>query len=100
MASASWQRWLPSRPVEWQFHPAEAGVEAVRHKLLEILEDCEGLECERLRWRLHTAESAQDLWLLRGSVFQAISTQHCQAQAAERLEALASAFRAVLRGRC
>jgi hypothetical protein len=97
---ASWQKWLPSRPLEWQFHPAEAGVEAIRRQLLAILDDCDGLDCERLRWRLHTAESAQDLWLLRGSVFQAISTQHCQAQAAERLDGLASAFRAVFPGRC
>lgn len=97
---ASWQQWLNSRPCDWHFRPTEAGVEAVRRQLLAILDDCEGFECERLRWRLHTAESAQDLWLLRGSVFQAISTQHCQAQAAERLDGLASAFRAVLPGRC
>lgn len=93
--ASSWQQWLNSRPFDWHFRP-EAGVEAVRRQLLAILDDCEGFECERLRWRLHTAESAQDLWLLRGSVFQAISSQHCQAAAAERLERLSSAFRAVM----
>jgi hypothetical protein len=94
----SWQTWLQSRPMEWQFRPAHSGVEAIRKQLLAVLDDCDGFECERLRWRLHTAESAQDLWLLRGSVFQAISTQHCQEQATERLEGLASAFRGLLPG--
>lgn len=95
---ASWQKWLSGRPLEWQFRPSGAGVEVIRQQLLAILDDCEGFECERLRWRLHTAESAQDLWLLRGSVFQAISTQHCQAQAAERLDALSAAFHAAMPG--
>lgn len=96
---ASWMQWLQSRPLEWHVQPAQAGVESVRRQLLSALDDCEGFEVDRLRWRLHTAESAQDLWLLRGSVFQVISSQHCQAQASERMTGMAPAFAAVLPAR-
>ena len=68
----------------------------MRQQLLSVLDDCEGVECDRLRWRLHTAECAQDLWLLRDAVFQVVASQHCQAQAAQRINALVPAFRQVL----
>jgi hypothetical protein len=98
---ASWMNWLNSRPLERQFdiRPTPAGVEAVRRALLSALDDCEGFECDRLRWRLHTAECAQDLWLLRDALFQVVASQHCQDQAAQRIDQLAPAFRQVLPGR-
>jgi hypothetical protein len=93
---ASWKQWLHSRPFEWQFRPPQAGIETVRRQLLAVLDDCAGFECDRLRWRLHTAECAQELWLLRDAVFQVVAHQHCQAQAAERINGLVPAFRHVL----
>ena len=87
---------LHSLPVEWQFRPTSAAVEAVRRLLLAVLDDCMGFECDRLRWRVHTAECAQELWLLRDAVFQAVSAQHCQHQAVLRMEELVPAFRQVL----
>ena len=64
-----------------------------------MIEDCEGFECDRLRWRLHTAECAQDLWLLRDAVFQVVASQHCQAQAAQRINGLVPAFQRILPAR-
>jgi hypothetical protein len=87
---------LNSPPVEWQPRPPSAPVEAVRRALLDVLDDCHGFECDRLRWRVHMAECAQELWLLRDAVFQAVSMQHCKEQAAERLDRLGSTFREVL----
>jgi hypothetical protein len=92
----SWKQWLPSYAVDWQLRPPEAGVEAVRRQLLAVLEDCHGTDCDRLRWRVHTAERAQELWLLRDQIFQVVTTQHCLAQAQERLDGLLSAFGTVL----
>jgi hypothetical protein len=95
----SWKKWLKSHSPDWQFRPTEACVEAIRHQLLSVLEDCHGFECDRLRWRLHTAECAQELWLLRGAVFQVVAHQHCQSQAAERINGLVPAFEAALPSR-
>ncbi len=93
---ASWTQWLHSAPFEWQFRPPQPGVESVRELLLSVLEDCGGFECDRLRWRVHTAECAQELWLLRDATFQVVASQHCQAQAAQRINALVPAFRRLL----
>ncbi|HEX2544190.1 MAG TPA: hypothetical protein VHL79_04895 [Ramlibacter sp.] len=87
---------LHGSPLEWQFRPTAAGVEAVRRELLSALDDCEGFECDRLRWRVHTAECAQELWLLRDALFQVISRQHCQAQAAQRVNGLVPSFQQLL----
>jgi hypothetical protein len=97
MASAR-TSWLNSNPFEWQFRAPPAGVESVRRQLLAVLDDCQGFEVDRVRWRLHMAERAQELWLLRDAVFQVISSQHCQAQAAERINELVPAFQRVLPG--
>lgn len=96
---SAWSTWLPNSPFEWQFRAPAAGVDAVRQQLLSVLEDCEGFDVDRVRWRLHTAECAEELWLLRDAVFQAVSTQHCQAQAVQRINALVPFFRQVLPAR-
>ena len=96
---SAWSTWLPSHPFEWQFRAPAAGVEAVRRQLLAVVEDCEGFEVDRVRWRLHMAERAEELWLLRDAVFQAVSTQHCQAQAVQRINDLVPFFREVLPAR-
>jgi hypothetical protein len=101
---AAWKTWLQSRPLEWLQSSAfdsllpkqSPGLEEVRQQVLSLIEDCKGTECERLRWRLHTAESAQDLWLLRGPLFQLVASQHCQSQAAERVNGLVPAFQGLL----
>ncbi len=105
---AAWKKWLPSRPFAW-LHSATSGtflsstpnaeLENVREHLLHLLDDCQGTDCERLRWRLHTAESAQDLWLLRGPLFQVVASQHCQQQAAERVNGLVPAFQGLMPAR-
>lgn len=93
---AFWSGFPDSRPFEWQFRAPPAGVEPLRQELLAVLDDCEGFEVDRLRWRLHMAERPQELWLLRDAVFQVVSLQHCQAQAIERIAGLVPAFRRVL----
>lgn len=91
-----WSGFPDSRPFEWQFRAPPAGVEPLREQLLGVLDDCEGFEVDRLRWRLHMAERPQELWLLRDAVFQVVSLQHCQELAIERIAGLVPAFRRVL----
>jgi hypothetical protein len=93
---ATRNKWLHSLPVEWHLRPTSAAIEEVRRRLLSVLDDCMGFECDRVRWRVHTAECAQELWLLRDAVFQAVAAQHCQDQATARLKELVPAFRQVL----
>ena len=93
---ADWTRWLHSQADEQEIAPPVAWVEDVRQQVLSVLDDCTGVESDRLRWRLHTAECAQDLWLLRGPIFQVVASQHCQSQAADRINGLVPAFQRVL----
>jgi hypothetical protein len=96
---APWKTSLHGSALDWQLRPSPAGVEALRKQLLAVVEDCSGFECDRLRWRLHTAEHAQELWLLRDAVFQAVCSQHCREKATERINGLVPAFRDVMPAR-
>ena len=91
-----WKQWPTSCPIDWQLRPPEAGVEAVRRQLLAALDDCHGSDCDRLRWRLHTAERPQELWLLRDQILQVVASEHCLAQAQDRIDGLLTAFGSVL----
>jgi hypothetical protein len=93
---ASRHEWPHSLPIDWQFRPTSAAVEDVRRQLLAVLDDCLGFECDRVRWRVHTAECAQELWLLRDAVFEAVAAQHCRGDALARMEQVKPAFQQVL----
>ena len=67
-------------------------LEALRLQLHEALLRCEGPMCERMHWRIDAACTAQHLWLLRGEIFQLVSRQFCQEEAARRINALLPAF--------
>jgi hypothetical protein len=90
---AAWKKWLSSFP---SFEPEDSalqlGIEDVRAQVLKVLDDCTGSEAERLRWRLYSASSAHDLWMLRSAIFQLVSHQHCQSEAAMRINALVPMF--------
>ncbi|QJW85291.1 hypothetical protein HK414_23565 [Ramlibacter terrae] len=89
---------FPLSPVPAMPDFPDAALESIRHQLLAMLDDCDSFDCERLRWRLHTADCAQDLWLLRTAVRDMVAAQHCGGQATERVDRLEGAFRRVLPG--
>ena len=64
----------------------------LRHQSLALLDDCEGPCCERLRLRLQSARTADELWLARSEIFQQVASQHCQSQAAQRINGLLPLF--------
>lgn len=84
-------RWLnreaPKGPA-----PVLHSVDELCRRSLELLADCTRPNDERIRFRLQRATTAQQLWLLRDDIYQAIARRHCEAEAARRINALAPAF--------
>jgi hypothetical protein len=89
---AAWKKWLNSQSFAGGAEPAAMPVEDVREQVRRALAGCEGPLAERMRWRIDAARTAQDLWLLRGEVFQLVAGAYCQAEAQERVNALLPAF--------
>lgn len=95
---AAWRKWLNSQSSELA-EPDRMTLDEVRAAVTATLKDCTGPLCERMRWRLEATHSAQDLWLLRSEIFHLVSSQHCQAEAAARINALLPAFEPYLPAR-
>jgi hypothetical protein len=79
----------------WRWGREEVPQECVaqlRRQCLALLEDCQGPSCDRLRLRLQVARNASEVWLARGEIFQLVASQHCQAQAAQRINGLLPLF--------
>jgi hypothetical protein len=67
-------------------------MDELRVSALAVLRDCNGMGCEKLRTRLRYASSAQEIWMARSDIFQIVASQHCQSQAAMRINGLLPAF--------
>lgn len=59
---------------------------------MRCIDDCEGIQVERLRHQIDKARNVQELWMLRNDAYQLVSQQHNQSQAAERINRLLSVF--------
>jgi len=88
----AWKKSLHSWLYESSTQIPKAQLEELRIQLQEALQQCDGPMCERLHWRIDAACTAQHLWLLRGEIFQLVSRQFCQEEAARRINALLPAF--------
>ena len=64
----------------------------IRRPLLRCIEDCLDQQALRLRKKIESARTPQELWMLRNDAFQVISQQHNQSVAAERINALIQFF--------
>ena len=78
--------------------PSLQELQLIRTALLHCVEDCDsnGAAASRLRQKIETAKSAQELWLLRNDAYQLVSQHHTQAVAAERINALIHFFEGIL----
>jgi hypothetical protein len=86
-------KWLASRPAADETGPREPRcIEDLRQRSLEAIADCTRPNDERLRLQLQRALTAQQLWLARSDLYQAIARQHCEAEAVRRINALVPAF--------
>ncbi|HSI52656.1 MAG: hypothetical protein ACAH21_04010 [Ramlibacter sp.] len=73
-----------------------AAIEELRRRSLAALADCTRPQDERVRGQLHRAFTAEQLWQARCEIYQAIARQHCEAEAARRLNGLLPAFEGLM----
>lgn len=96
---AAWSKWLHSRPRESTPEPPVVLLDQMRLQLHAALHGCDGPATERVRWHIDQAYTPQDLWLLRGEIYQMVSDQFCQAEAVRRINALLPVFSGTVPGR-
>jgi len=77
-------------------HATMKDLQRIRTALMEAIGDCEGLPSTRLRHKIETAKSVQELWLLRNDAYQQVSQRHTQNVAAERINALIPFFEGIV----
>ena len=89
----SLMKWLQREPGD-DFGPAQQlrSVDELRQRNLEAIADCTRPHAERIRAQLYRALTAQQLWLARCDIYQAIAHQHCEAEAVKRINGLLPAF--------
>lgn len=87
-----WKKSLNSLMYESISEPEKLHLGEVRLLLHDALRQCEGPMCQRMRWRIDAARTAEDLWLLRGEIFQLVARQFCQEEAVRRVNTLLPAF--------
>jgi hypothetical protein len=86
-------KWLNSRPADAQPAPAvTSSIGELRQRSLQAIADCTRQHDERIRVQVGRAANAQQLWQLRGDIYQSIAQKHCEAEAARRLNDLLPAF--------
>ena len=73
-----------------------ADLTRIRAAMLERVIDCELKTVRRIRMQLAGATSAMQLWLLRSELYQALSEQFGQAEAAARVDTLRPLFQGFL----
>lgn len=88
----AWKKSLHSWLHESTAEATKHQLDPLRLQLHHALQRCEGPMCERMRWRIDDAYTAQQLWQLRGEIFQLVARQFCQEEAVRRINALLPAF--------
>jgi hypothetical protein len=89
---AAWKKWLLSQPAALEEDGFSMTFDDLREQVRGALDECDGAMCERMRWRIEACRSAQELWMLRGEIFQLVATRYSQAEAARRINGLLPAF--------
>ena len=85
-------RWLNSESEAPPAREAPLGIDELRHRTLAALDGCMRPHDERIRLQLARAATVQELWLLHCEIYQAVARQHCEFEAARRINALSEAF--------
>lgn len=85
-----WLNSVPAQPAGTQIERHSIG--ELRERSLQVLADCGRPHDERIRFHLYKADSAQQIWLMRSEIYQAVARQHCEAEAARRVNGLLPMF--------
>jgi hypothetical protein len=71
---------------------AQPPLEEMRQAMVESVIDCSPKSTRAVRTQVSAATSAQQLWLLRSEVYQAVSDEFGQSEAERRISALTPLF--------
>ncbi|MFV0681502.1 hypothetical protein [Ottowia sp.] len=78
-------------------HDSDVVLREIRTAMVEQVLDCPPARTRSARAHINAAESTQQLWLLRGEVYQAISDQFGQHEAERRMALIEPLFPQQLR---
>jgi hypothetical protein len=67
-------------------------VAQIKQLMVNSLEDCNDTSAARMRYLIHTATRASDLWLVRSDLYQYLANTHSQTEAALRINKLCQCF--------
>lgn len=67
-------------------------IDEIRRTLHGTLHDCKDMRAQRMIYKINTAQTPVDLWLLRSDLHQCIAQTHSQRVAAERINSLVHVF--------
>jgi uncharacterized small protein (DUF1192 family) len=86
-------RWLNGEPAQSAEAPLELrSIDELRQRSAKLLDDCTRPHADRIRVQLTRAATAQQIWLMRSEIYQTVARQHCEAEAARRLNDLLPMF--------
>ena len=67
-------------------------IDHIRHSLRQTLHDCTDIRAQRVIYKINTAKTTGDLWLVRSDLHQCIAQRHSESVAAERINGLIRVF--------
>ncbi len=65
----------------------------VKLQMEAAFNDMPGIDAERIKYKIRTARSANELWLIRSDMYQTISKLRSQTEAASRINQLLPCFK-------
>ena len=89
---SAWKKWLSGRAHGATVEPSAPDLQQMQLQLHHALRGCAGPMSQRMRWRIDETYAVEDLWLLRGEIFQLVAGEFCQEEAAQRINALLPVF--------
>jgi hypothetical protein len=70
----------------------KAPIAQIKQEMAQVLRDMQGIEAERLRYKINATLSVNELWLVRSNLYQTVAKHHSQSEAALRINALLPSF--------
>lgn len=67
-------------------------IDQIQHSLRDTVHDCTDLRAQRVIYKINTAKTVEDLWLLRSDLHQCVAQRHSESVAAERINGLICVF--------
>ena len=65
----------------------------IQLSLCEVLDDCQGVQAERLLYKINIAKTPAELWALRSDLHQCVAQIHTERVAAHRINGLSTVFK-------